>query len=91
MSKLRQVRRVFSSSLWLCDCHRNDSVIRVVLVPTQWGLFLRRGTFIIDTFFSDLNTTILDRVCMLGRTSQILSAMGLNEETNEIESSTETV
>jgi hypothetical protein len=30
-------------------------------------------------------------VCTLGRTSQILPAMGLNEETNEIESSTETV
>ena len=51
MSKLRQVRRVFSSSLWLCDCHLNDSVIRVVLVVTQWGLFLRRGTFTIDTIF----------------------------------------
>ena len=42
-------RRVFSSSLWLCDC-LCASRSRGFAGVTQWGLFLMRGTF---TTFSD--------------------------------------
>lgn len=55
------------------------------------GLILDARNVHIDTFL-DLNVaTLLGRLCALGRTSQIRSAMGLRDETNEIESSTEVV
>jgi hypothetical protein len=39
MSGLRQVRKVFSSSLWLCDCLLHVSVIRDVSNGNSMGLY----------------------------------------------------
>jgi hypothetical protein len=51
MSGLRQVRKVFSSSLWLCDCLLHVSVIRDVSNGNSMGLILDARNVHSDTPF----------------------------------------
>jgi hypothetical protein len=71
MLELGQVRRVLSSSLWLCDCHSRVSVTRDVLDGNSMGLILDARNVHYRHTFSDLSTAVLRRLCALGRTSQI--------------------
>jgi hypothetical protein len=51
MSGLCQVCKVFSSSLWLCDCLLHVSVIRNVLDGNSMGLILDARNVHFDTLF----------------------------------------
>jgi hypothetical protein len=73
-----QVWRVFSSSLWLCDCLSCTSVIRGVLGGNSMGLILEaRNVHSHSQHFSDLRVGVVETsYCVSGRTGQIHTARG---------------
>jgi len=66
--EVRQVWRVFSSSLWLCDCSCASRSHGMAAGVTQWGLFLTRGTF--TPFFGSARVGAF--ACTPGQTGRIL-------------------
>ena len=76
--------KVSSSSLWLCDCLSRSLVIQAVMDGNSMGLILDARNVHHENTFSDLSRAILcrsgplwpglgDRLCALGRTSQVHS------------------
>jgi hypothetical protein len=59
MPGMCQVRKVFSSSLWLCDCLSHASVIRNVLEGNSMGLILDARNVHFDTTFGSEHSCLL--------------------------------
>jgi hypothetical protein len=84
--------RIFSSSLWLCDCLLRVPIIRDSSDGNSMGLILDARNVHSNTFFGSEHSYL--RIGFAGLVEQarfIQPIRGLHDEIHEIESSTETV